>query len=100
MTSTERALKTSSLPWKVKFLETAEKQLEKFDKPICRLLTRYIAERLTTPEDPRRFGKALSGNLKEFWCYRLGDYRIICKILDEDILILVIRIAHRREVYE
>ena len=93
-------LKRSDIPWKVKFLETAEKQLEKLDKATCRTLNRYIAERLATPEDPRCFGKPLSGNLKEFWRYRVGDYRIICNILDQEILILVVRIAHRREVYD
>ena len=93
------SLKGSSLQWKVKFLETAEKQFEKLDKETCRTITRYIAERLTTPEDPRRFGKPLSGNLNEFWRYRIGAYRIICKIEDEHVLILVMRIAHRSQAY-
>ena len=101
MTTTELpALKDSPPQWKIKFLETAEKQMEKLDKATSRILSRYITERLVTPENPRRFGKALSGNLKEFWCYRVGDYRIICNIFDEEILILVVRIAHRREVYD
>jgi len=86
--------------WQVKFLETAEKQLEKLDKASYRAINHYIAERLVTVENPRRFGKPLSGNLKEFWSYRVGDYRIICNILDEKILILVVRVGHRREVYD
>lgn len=101
MTTTEPStLKESSPQWKVKFLETAEKQFAKLDKATCRALNRYIAERLTTPEDPRRFGKPLSGNLKEFWRYRIGDYRMICNIQDEHVLILVVRVAHRSEEYD
>ena len=84
----------------IKFLETAQKQLEKLDKATSRIISRYVADRLITADNPRRFGKALSGNLKEFWCYRVGDYRIICNILDGEILILVVRIAHRREAYD
>lgn len=90
----------SPSPWKVKFLETAEKQFEKLDTAVCRSINRYIAERLTTSQDPRRFGKPLSGNLKEFWRYRIGDYRIVCKIQDDHLLILVVRIAHRSQVYD
>jgi len=101
MTITEvPALQDSSPRWKIKFLETAEKELEKLDKASSRIISRYIRERLETSEDPRRFGKPLAGNLKEFWCYRVGDYRIICNIDNEKILILVVRIAHRREVYD
>lgn len=101
MTTTENTSnRDCHRPWKIQFLETAEKQLEKLDKATCREINRYIAERLATPENPCRFGKPLSGNLKEFWRYRVGDYRIICKIQDEDILILVVRIAHRRQVHD
>lgn len=101
MTITEpSSLKESSLQWKVKFLGTAEKQFEKLDKETCRTINRYIVERLVTSEDPRRFGKPLSGNLKEFWRYRIGDYRIICSIQDEHFLILVVRVAHRSEIYD
>lgn len=90
----------SSPQWTVKFLETAEKQFEKLDKSVCRSINRYIEERLETSQNPRRFGKPLAGNLKEFWRYRVGDYRIICNIQDTQLLILVVRVAHRSEVYD
>lgn len=51
-------------------------------------------------QDPRHLGKPLSGNLREFWRYRVGDYRLICKIQDDHLLILVVRIAHRSQVYD
>src|SRR3990167_1072393 len=101
MSATELSAFTDTPPqWKIKFLETAEKQLAKLDKETSRILNRYIAERLVTPEDPRRFGKPLSGNLKEFWCYRVGDYRLICELHDHVLTISVIKIGHRKEVYD
>jgi mRNA interferase RelE/StbE len=101
MTSIDVAsVKEESPQWQVLFLPTATKQFEKLDKAICRMINKYIKERLTTSEDPRRFGKELVGNLKEFWRYRIGDYRLICKIEDEQVLILVVRVDHRKEVYD
>lgn len=90
----------NSLAWRIKFLETAEKQFEKLDRSTQRAINSYIVKRLATVEDPKRFGKPLLGNLKELWRYRIGDYRLICKIYDQELLILVVRIGHRREVYE
>ena len=90
----------SSNKWKIEFTQTAEKQFEKLDKSMRQTINRYISERLATEEDPRRFGKALSGNMKEFWRYRLGDYRMICEIQDKKLLILVVRLAHRSHVYD
>ena len=82
------------------FLPSATKQLEKLDKAVCRAINTYIQNRLAISENPRRFGKALTGNLKEFWRYRIGDDRLICKIEDEQVLILVVRVDHRKDVYE
>ena len=50
-------------------------------------------------DKPRECGKCLTGKMKEFWRYRIGDYRVICDIRDKEILILVIEIGHRREIY-
>lgn len=81
-------------------METADKQFSKLDKETCRLINRFIRERLATNEDPKRFGKPLTGNLKEFWRYRIGDYRLICSIQETKLLILVARVSHRKDVYE
>ncbi len=94
------AIKGRRSQWKVEFTQSAEKQFEKLDKSVCRTINRYIFERLATEKDPKRFGKTLSGNMKEFWCYRIGTYRLICYIQEDKLLILVARIAHRREVYD
>lgn len=50
-------------------------------------------------EDPRQLGKPLQGRLSELWCYRVGDYRLVCELRDEALVVLVVRIGHRREVY-
>ena len=100
MTNTEKGFKKVPSPWKVKFLPSATKQFEKLDKSVCRMINTYIQNRLATPENPRRFGKSLTDNLKGFWRYRIGDYRLVCKIEDEQVLILVVRVDHRKDVYE
>lgn len=92
--------KQPSLKWKVEFTKTADKAFEKIDKSITRSINRYIFERLATAENPQRLGKPLTGNLKNFWRYRIGDYRLVCSIQDERLLIVVVHVAHRKEVYE
>lgn len=89
-----------SQQWEVKFSRAADKQLEKMDPSIRRSINRYIFQHLTTEENPRRLGKPLAGNLKEFWRYRIGDYRLICEIIDEKMVIIAIKIEHRSKVYK
>ena len=61
---------------------------------------KFLLERLANLENPRSLGEALQGrHLGEFWRYRVGDYRIVCKIQDDHLVILVIKVGHRREVY-
>lgn len=59
----------------------------------------FLEERLVQLTDPRQLGKALKGGSQEFWRYRVGDYRIICDIRDDALVILVIKAGHRREIY-
>lgn len=92
--------KEGSRKWKVKFSPTADKQFEKLDPSVCRSINRYIFNHLTIEENPRCFGKSLAGNLKEFWCYRVGDYRLICEIHDHKLTIIAVKIAHRSKVYK
>lgn len=87
------------MAWIVKFKESAKKELSKLDKPIAKKLVEFL-QNLGSYEDPRHKGKQLKGKLKEFWRYRVGDYRIITKITDEEITILVLKVAHRKDVYE
>jgi mRNA interferase RelE/StbE len=93
-------IKASSHKWTVKFTPAADKQLEKMDPSIARSINRYILYRLVEEDNPRRFGNPLTGNLKEYWRYRIGDYRLVCEIVDHELLIVAVRVAHRREVYK
>lgn len=87
------------MAWEIELAETAVKQLDDLDRAIQQRITRYLSERLAQAEDPRVLGKALRGQLAEYWRYRVGDYRLVCEIQDEVLTVLVVRIAHRREVY-
>lgn len=87
------------MAWIVKFKESAKKELSKLDKPIAKKLVEFL-QNLGSSDEPRHKGKQLKGKLKEFWRYRVGDYRIITKITDHEITILVLKVAHRKDVYE
>ncbi len=84
---------------KVEFTETARKELSKLDRPVQLQIKNYLNE-VASLEDPKSRGKGLVGNLNRLWRYRVGDYRVICEILDDKILITVLHIAHRKEVYK
>jgi mRNA interferase RelE/StbE len=88
------------LAWQIEVSETAEKELAKLDKPVAKRLLGFLRERLASLDDPRSIGQALSGSeLGEFWKYRVGDWRLICHIHDARILITVVRLGNRSEVY-
>ena len=82
------------------FEKKADKQLEKIDKTQQRIIVNWIIKNLEDTDDPRRFGKVLKGNLRNYWRYRVGDYRIIAEINDKDIKIIIIEIGHRKEIYK
>lgn len=86
--------------WKVEFDDRARKELRKLDKQTQDRILKWLRTNLATEEDPRRTGKSLKGRMKGLWRYRVGDYRIVSQIQDEQVLILVIRIGHRRDVYD
>ena len=87
--------------WRIEFDSRAVKELSKFDRPIQQLILKFFRDRIATLDDPRSIGEALRGEeLGRFWKYRIGAYRVICDIRDEDIVILVIRIGYGKEVYE
>ncbi len=85
--------------WRVEFDERAAKELRKLGPVAKKLILTFFAQRIQTREDPRRFGKALASNLAGLWRYRVKDYRIICQIQDERLLVLAVKVGHRREVY-
>jgi len=89
------------MAWKIELSQEADRQLDKLDPQVARRILKFLHERVSQLDNPRSIGEALHGaKLGEFWKYRVGDYRLICSIEDKLVLILVLRIGHRREVYE
>lgn len=65
-----------------------------------RRILRYLEDRVATASDPEKFGKALSGRLAGLWRYRVEDHRIVCQIVHDEVLVLVLSVGHRRDIYE
>jgi mRNA interferase RelE/StbE len=87
------------LTWTVEFDDAAAKELRKLDRQTQREILTYFRQRIATDEDPRRFGKPLSRELAGLWRYRVRDYRMICNIEDNRLIVLVVRVSHRKDVY-
>jgi len=86
------------MTWKIELSDTAARQVRRMDKAPQRRVLDYLQKRLATADDPHAFGKPLTGNHGGLWRYRVGDWRIVCSI--EKPRIIILRIAHRREVYK
>jgi mRNA interferase RelE/StbE len=89
------------MKWKVELLAEAERTLKKLDPQTARRIYSFLSLRLVKLDNPRSIGEALKGSrFGELWKYRVGDYRILTRIEDNILRILVVKIGHRREVYE
>lgn len=88
------------MKYQVEYLPQVYKTLEKMDRFTKRIIVDWIEKNLVDCENPRLYGKPLSANRAGQWRYRIGDYRVIAKIEDDKLIILVIAIGHRREVYK
>ena len=88
------------MTWKIELSNRAHQDLSKLDAKNFRRVYQFLFGRLISLENPRSVGEALRGSqLGEYWKYRVGDYRLITKIEDDRLLVLVLRIGHRREIY-
>lgn len=85
--------------WKIEFSESVNKQFKKLDPHIADKITRYL-EKIATSANPKSFGKPLHADLSGYWRYRWRDYRIICEIKDKELVVLVLKVDHRRKVYD
>ena len=85
--------------WTIEIARTAEKQIKKLDRPAQQSIVRSLRERLQAADNPRQWGKPLPGDKRGLWRYRVGDYRLICDIQDEKITVLILEVAHRKDVY-
>lgn len=86
------------MAWRIDFTKAADKALRKLDRQTAGRVLDELEE-IAKLDDPRSRGKALTGNLAGLWRYRVGDYRVVCDIEDGVLVILVVDVAHRREVY-
>lgn len=88
------------MAWQIELSATAAGELGKLDPQHRKRILKFLHERLAPLENPRSIGQALHGSkMGEFWKYRVGDYLLISKIADARVVILVLRVGHRREVY-
>jgi len=86
--------------WSIKFSPEFEKEWDKTDPSVQRKVLHFFTERLKTTDHPKFFAKPLSGNLRNFWRFRIGDYRVICNFQEPEKVIYLLRIAHRSEIYD
>ena len=84
------------MAWAVSFTAAAEKQPSRLDPPVQRRILKFLEE--IAQGDPRGKGKAMQGDAHA-WRYRVGDYRIVCDLVDHGLVVYVIRVGHRGEVY-
>ena len=85
------------MAWRIELAKSAVKQLKKCDSQTAVRILKFLNEKVK--KGPRSTGKALRGELSDLWRYRIGDYRLVCKIQDEKLVVLVLKLGHRREVY-
>jgi mRNA interferase RelE/StbE len=89
-----------ALIWTVKFDDRARKELRKLDQTVQHSILQYLRVRIATKEDPRRFGKQLSKDMSGLWRYRIDNFRVICTMKDDRLIVLVLRVGHRSTVYK
>ncbi len=85
--------------YRVIIKESALKQMKKLDPSINRIIKNWIIKNLSHTETPKFHGKALTGNLKGIWRYRVGDYRIFAHIEEDVLTIFIFEVAHRSTIY-
>jgi mRNA interferase RelE/StbE len=87
------------MAWNIEFDPAARRELEKLDKSVSDRILRFLRQRVANLDDPRAAGERLKGPLREFWKYRVGDYRLICSLKDDRFVVIVVHVGHRREIY-
>jgi len=87
------------LAWRIEFLPAAEKELAKLGRAEAKRIIQTLKTRIAASDNPRALGSALTGELGGLWRWRIGDYRVVARIEDERITIMIVRVAHRRDVY-
>lgn len=87
------------MKYRIVFTDKAKKQLKKLDKYTASLIIGWLEKNIERSENPRLHGKGLIENRTGQWRYRIGDYRVICEIKDDEIIVLILDVGHRRNIY-
>ncbi len=87
------------MAWTIRLSDESRKQLKKLDRQTADRITRYMDEHVAALGNPRSLGKALEDDLSGYWRYRVGAYRVICELQDGELVVVVIKVGHRKEVY-
>jgi mRNA interferase RelE/StbE len=85
--------------YKIVYSSEAGRQLRKMERQVVKRILSWVDDRLLGCPNPRLWGAALVGGFSGFWKYRMGDYRLVCEIKDEQLTILIIDVGNRKEVY-
>jgi mRNA interferase RelE/StbE len=88
------------MAWSIEFDPDARRELEKLDKSVSYRILKFLRERVAPLDDPRAIGERLHGPLRQYWKYRVGDYRLICSLKEDRLVVIVVRLGHRREIYK
>jgi mRNA interferase RelE/StbE len=88
------------LTWNIEWDDRARKELRKLDIPTQKEILGYLRTRIAVSTNPRLFGQGLSGNKSGLWRYRVGNYRLICRIEDQSLIVFVVGVGHRKEIYD
>jgi mRNA interferase RelE/StbE len=87
------------LAWTIEFRPNARSDLRRLDRQVQRRIVRFLEQRVIAVGDPRQLGKPLHGDKGDLWSYRVGAYRIICTIEDRRLVVVVVAVGHRGQVY-
>ncbi|MCP3889745.1 MAG: type II toxin-antitoxin system RelE/ParE family toxin [Desulfobulbaceae bacterium] len=85
------------MAWQINFTPKAKKELAKLDASEARIILKFLKERVSP--NPAALGGHLKGSLREFWRWRVGNYRILAKLENDKLVVLVVQVGHRRKIY-
>jgi len=86
------------LTWQIEWDNRARKELRTLDASVQNKILNYLDERVIN--NPRNFGRSLVGDKAGLWRYRVGDYRVVCQLEDDHLVILIVSVGHRKEIYD
>jgi len=88
------------MKWSIRITDTCKKELNKLDKQFQTVILKYLYTRVSKLDHPRLLGEPLRHDLKGLWRYRVGKFRIVCRIQEETLVVLIVQIGHRSDVYK